>query len=94
MKMQTGVEDLTVPIYSDFLEESIAIAQKLPEAEGYLARSNFKLAQVYAETGETERSQICKEVAESLRAKISGETKTPSESAATAYDRLVPWMLW
>lgn len=77
----------------NLLEESVSIAENIgEEARGYLARANFKLAQIYDALNEVERARVCQEAAESIRRRISGDAVT--DASQEAYDKLVPWMLW
>jgi hypothetical protein len=65
----------------------------LPEAEGYLARANFKLSQVYGEIGNQERQSYYMTAAEEIRKRLSGDGPFV-DASEEAYDRLVLWMLW
>lgn len=51
------------------------------------------LAQIYEALNEVERSRVCREAAESIRCRISGDAVTPSDAPEEAYDNLVLWML-
>ena len=76
-----------------FLEESVSIAGNLSDGGRYLARSNYKLAQIYAALGYEEQSRTCKEAAEAMRLKLTGVTASP-EVSEESYNKLVVWMLW
>lgn len=77
----------------NLLEESILIAENLAEAEGYLARACFKLAQIYGQSGNAERQKHYMEEAQTIRKRICGKDTLP-EASQEAYDNLVLWMLW
>lgn len=51
------------------------------------------LAQIYEALNEVERSRVCREAAESIRRRISGDAVTPSDAPEDTYDKLVLWML-
>ncbi|KAI9794605.1 MAG: hypothetical protein M1816_004492 [Peltula sp. TS41687] len=77
----------------NLLEECVFICEQLPEADGHLARANYKLTEVYASLHDEERSQNCRQAAQRLRRKIVGDV-APMEESEDSYNRLVPWMLW
>jgi hypothetical protein len=63
------------------------------EAEGYLARASFKLAQIYGQLGNGERQKYYMAAAEMIRMRFSGNSPL-AEPPEEAYDSLVLWMLW
>jgi hypothetical protein len=77
----------------NLLEESVSITENLPEAEGYLARASFKLAQIYGQLGNGERQKHYMAAAETIRKRLSGKEPLP-EPSEEAYSSLVLWMLW
>ncbi len=73
----------------------MSIAENISEeASGYLARANFKLAQIFESLNDAERSRVCREEAEVIRLRISGDTLAPSDATEESYNKLVLWMLW
>ena len=56
-----------IALYSNLLEESTIIAENILEGGGYLARSQFKLAQIHTELGDLAKSAMCREAAETIR---------------------------
>jgi hypothetical protein len=79
---------------SKSLEEIVLIAENLVEAEGYLARANFKLSQLYGEKGNQKLQKDYMAAAEVIRKRLSGDALLTDDVLEEAYNRLVPWMLW
>ena len=77
----------------NLLSELVLLAENLSEAEGYLARANFKLAQIYTTLGNKERGRVCMEAAEAMRLKLSPNEKY-IDDLEESYNKLVLWMLW
>ena len=79
--------------HRNLLEECVSIAENSSEARGYLARANFKLAELHAKLGNVQRSKACKQAARMMRQEISGDMSMSSDTQED-YDKLVLWMLW
>lgn len=79
---------------SNFLEESILIANNIPEGIGYEARSMFKLSQIYAALGDSQRSKSFADSAATKRAAIYASRGEVPQSSNENFEHLVLWMLW
>lgn len=75
------------------LNESVSIAENLPEGKGYEARAKYKLGSIYESRWELEQSHALKTAAESLRQELVGEQGS-EEDDEDAYEKLCVWMLW
>jgi hypothetical protein len=82
-----------LPQHSNLLEESISIADNIPEAKGSEARAQHKLSQLYDTLGNAEKSQECKDMAKKAAAEVLGATPNAAFSE-NDYDNMVLWMLW
>ncbi|OBT94570.1 hypothetical protein VE01_07973 [Pseudogymnoascus verrucosus] len=77
----------------ELLKQLIAISETLTEAEGQLARANYKLSVLYGEKDMLSESQACKARAISLRDKLRPESKDrPFEESE--FMKLCLFMLW
>lgn len=71
----------------------MAISETMSEAEGQLARANYKLGVLYGEKGMVAESEACKARAISLRDKLRPESKdSPFEESE--FMKLCLFMLW
>lgn len=78
---------------SELLKQLIAIAETLAEAEGQLARANYKLRVLYDDKSMSTESQLCKSRAISLKDKLRPESKDgPFEDSE--FMKLCTFMLW
>lgn len=77
----------------NLLEESVSIAENIPEAKGCQARALFKLSQLHRKLGDAEKSQRCGLAAKKARLEIGG-VAADKELAQEDYEGLVLWMLW
>jgi hypothetical protein len=81
-------------LHRSLLERCVNIGESLPEAEGYLARAKYKLAEIYGNLGiDSELEKKCREEAVALRTRARIDTSSDG-GLADGYDALVPWMLW
>jgi hypothetical protein len=78
---------------SNLLEESVSIAENIPEAKGYEARAHFRLSRLYMTLGNGERSHQCEVAAKKVRTEISQDS-SDTDFTEKDYDALVLWMLW
>lgn len=76
------------------LNESILIAENLPEGKGYDARSKYKLGTIYEGRGELKQSHALKTAAKSLRQELVSEQGSKEEDGGDTYEKLCVWMLW
>jgi len=83
-------------VFRHLLKESLAIAESLPYAGGYLARGSYRLAQTLAALHEPQQSQVYLEAAYAARESLLRDVKPPLDTrdGIEAFDTLVPWMLW
>ena len=75
------------------LLQLIAITETLNEAEGQLARANYKLILLYCEKGMEQESQCFKTRAVSLRDKLRPEDKGKRVEESD-FTKLCLFMLW
>lgn len=78
---------------SNLLEESVSIAENIPEAKGYEARAQFRLSRLYQALGNSEKSQQFEVEAKKARMEISHDSSDINFTDKD-YDDLVLWMLW
>jgi hypothetical protein len=78
---------------SQHLKEIVSIVKERADANGYLARANFKLAQLYGEAGDETQRHHYMAAAEATREEILGYVALPKASEEE-YAKLTPWMLW
>lgn len=71
----------------------VAIAETLNEAEGQLARANYKLSVLYGEKGMEQESQSFKALAVSLKDKLRPEDKGKRVEESD-FTELCLFMLW
>ena len=79
--------------YSNLLEESVSIAEAIPEAKGYEARAQFRLSRLYKALGNEEKSEQYEIAAKKAHGEISHNNLGP-DFTEKDYDSLVLWMLW
>lgn len=81
-------------LHRSLLEKCVNIGESLPEAEGYVARAKYKLAEIYRSLeNESELEKNYREEAVALRTRALLNMSSDS-GLSDGYDALVPWMLW
>ena len=81
-------------LHSDLLNECIATSANFSEGDGQFARANYKISQLYAETGKSKDAEESLKQARATRVKmVTGTTLSDDESIET-YNKLNLWMLW
>ena len=80
-------------LYRTLFKKCVAVGESLENAEGYLARANFKMAQIHAALGNSNEEKSCMEAARKLRSEACTENSSIDDSEH-GYNSLVPWMLW
>lgn len=75
------------------LYECISIAASVPEAEGYLAKAQYKLGMLYILDGDLQGAEVYLAAARSIRDMMLGDT-APVQDEESSFESLVPWMLW
>ncbi|KAI9841903.1 MAG: hypothetical protein M1837_000289 [Sclerophora amabilis] len=76
-----------------FLKNSITFLQNLPEADGFLARANFKLSQIHDQLGYG-AAEHYKEAANHHRARTYTDLDIGEEYSEESFNLLTPWMMW
>jgi hypothetical protein len=80
-------------VSSNLLEESVSIAENIPEAKSYEARAQFRLSWLYRQLDNGEKSHQCEIAAKNARMEILQDT-SDTDLTEKDYDDLVLWMLW
>lgn len=78
---------------SELLKQLVAISETLTEAEGQLARANYKLSVLYDENDRPTDSQACRSRAITLKDKLRPELKD-GLFEKSEFMKLCPFMLW
>jgi hypothetical protein len=82
---------------STFWDKSESIATNLPEAEAYVVRARYHLAQCYGLVGEQDIGKVWRDSADEAHIRYM-ESRGRSRALPTdlngIYDSEVAWMLW
>lgn len=82
---------------STFWDQSESIAEGLPEAEAYLVRARYRLAQCYELAGDEDVGRAWKQSADTAHVEYMTKRGCPAiipNSLEGLYDGEVAWMLW
>lgn len=79
----------------NLLEKGLVFLENLPEPEGFIARTYFKLAEIYASLGPgPEMQKKCNGAAVEYRKKAYTDLSPGDEYEEANFNLLVPWVLW